>query len=235
MTKFKLWPQKGALDGAACLDARCDQRELILSNEDLIQVLASSSQADRIFDSLLPEAYRKISSRQWTVAEVAKRVAQWLERDHSDKKIIDIGSGVGKFCILLGLQSRLQIYGIEQRKGLYLISEQLRGANLLTRIKFLHGNMIDLSWKDYDIYYLYNPFQEHVVNNGWSRIDGEIGFHACLFGKYTDEIYRQLIWAEKGKILITFHGYGGIVPSAWKVVQQTTINGGELCMWEKMV
>lgn len=202
--------------------------------DDLKKVLPDDSRADRVFDRFLPPQYQEVSARHWSSAGIARRVAQWLEKGHPGKKIIDIGSGVGKFCVLLGLQSRLQIFGIEQRKMLHDVSLRLKETAALDQVTFLHGNMLDISWQTYDIYYFYNPFQEHIVNNGWSRIDHDLPFSSGLYGKYIDEIFRQLVWAEKGKVLITYHGYGGVVPSTWNIVHRAPVKNGELCMWEKM-
>jgi SAM-dependent methyltransferase len=205
-----------------------------LTKADIESMLANDVWADRLFDKLLPQTYQKLSSRQWTPSAVVRRVAQLLE-NVSGRKIIDIGSGVGKFCILLGIFSDLEIFGIEQRRNLFEVSENIRNQNLLKRVTFINGNMVDLPWEDFDILYLYNPFQEHLLDNGWTRIDKGIRFDPGLFAQYTDEIFRQLAWAQKGKLLITYHGYGGIVPSTWNVIYRTNINGGELCMWEKVV
>ncbi|MEK6628320.1 MAG: hypothetical protein AABY53_06815 [Bdellovibrionota bacterium] len=50
------------------------------------------------------------------------------------------------------------------------------------------------------------------------------------FSMYTNEVYRQLCLAIPGKKLITFHGYGGSIPSIWKFVQSRTIGEGDLSM-----
>ncbi len=209
------------------------KHQFALNELDRSTMLANDLEADRIFDELLPTPYREISRRHWTSAEVVRQVATWLEQVPRESKIIDIGSGVGKFCVLLALRTNYRIYGIEQRASLHAISRRIRNENLLTKVDFIHGNMLDLDWDDYDILYLYNPFQEHVIDNGWTRIDQEIQFETKMFGKYTDEVFRQLAWANKGKILITYHGYGGVMPSSWQIVHTLAIGTGELCMWEK--
>lgn len=224
-----------AFEGRTSPFAPGSTRNAAFSEDELKRILASDPQADQIFDSHLPDPYRAMANRQWTTAAVVRQVAHWLAKHHSHKKIIDIGSGVGKFCILLGLHTRMEVHGIEQRKSLYEISLRLRNDNFLKNVTFIHGNMVDMHWEDYDIYYLYNPFQEHLVNNGWSRINGDITFAPSLFGKYIDEIFRQLVWVKKGKLLITFHGYGGIVPSTWDLIHRVPIRNGDLCMWEKKI
>jgi SAM-dependent methyltransferase len=227
-----------------------NDRELLISDEERTRALTDAIFADQLFDSLLPVRYRCVSNTQWTSAQVAEQIALLLESikpteeagadlvatPASPLTFIDIGSGVGKLCILLALRmsrSNLKFFGIEQRKNLVKISEKIRAANNLDNVHFAHRNMMELAWEKFDIYYLYNPFQEHVVEAGGSQIDHEIDFDRSFYTHYITEVYRQLSWADKGKRLITFHGYGEMVPDSWTLRASQIIEKGSLCLWEK--
>jgi hypothetical protein len=41
------------------------------------------------------------------------------------------------------------------------------------------------------------------------------------------------MFADTGKILITYHGYGGSIPSSWKMIESAIIKNGLLAMWQK--
>ena len=215
-----------------------------MTPEVLEQALTDNSFADQLFDSWLPVKYRCVSNTQWTSARVAAQIALYVEAAEREVspasaeplKFIDIGSGVGKLCILLGMrlaQKNIRFFGIEQRKSLVKVSEQIRKVNQLTNVHFSHKNMLELSWEKFDIYYLYNPFQEHIVAAGGSQIDHEIDFDRSFYTHYITEVYRQLSWADRGKKLITFHGYGEMVPDSWTLRSSQIIEKGSLSFWEK--
>lgn len=203
---------------------------------ELSKILINSNleMDDSVFDSLLPEFYQYASQIHWTPIEAINQIAAFIAGCDENTKFLDIGSGCGKLCILLSLLTKIKIYGIEQRRTLYKCSQEIKLINKLENVHFINGNMLDIDWSDFDIYYLYNPFQEHISNFGDMRIDHTIEFDKKHYVMYTTEVFRQLCWAKPGKKLITFHGYGGSIPSSWKLIQSRIIGYGDLSMWEKI-
>ena len=58
----------------------------------------------------------------FTPIEVAKKAAAFLSLDNN-KKIVDIGSGIGKFCLTAAhLFPNCEFYGIEQRLALHEVA-----------------------------------------------------------------------------------------------------------------
>lgn len=57
------------------------------------------SETDRAFDRLLPEHLRRLSHEHWTPVDVAIRATALL-CPASGTRILDIGSGVGKPCVI---------------------------------------------------------------------------------------------------------------------------------------
>ena len=94
-------------------------------------------------------------------------------------------------------------------------------------------NMLDLDWESFDIYYLYNPFQEHLVIGGLNVLERDLDFDEKFYAQYTTEVLNRLKEAPPGKVLITFHGYGGSIPQDWKLISSKHIDNGELAMWIK--
>jgi predicted RNA methylase len=70
--------------------------------------------SDRAFDRFLPYHLRLVSAQYWTPLKVALRVAEWLNRA-GVTKVVDIGSGPGKFCVAAALATRCSFIGVEQR------------------------------------------------------------------------------------------------------------------------
>lgn len=220
-----------------------DKRTVLVSNRkfekpplisNLMRALVGSDfpVEDSLFDSLLPEYYQKVSSIHWTPIQAIRQLAEFISNCDENSKFLDIGSGCGKLCIILSLLTKMNIYGIEQRSDLFKIAEKIKTINDLQNVHFIRGNMLDLDWSGYDIYYLYNPFQEHIASFGDMRIDERIDFDQKYYVQYTSEVYRQLCWAKPGKKLITFHGYGGSIPSNWRLTQSRIIGYGNFSMWE---
>jgi tRNA G46 methylase TrmB len=62
---------------------------------------------------------KKLLPVHWSPLEVIKNAAAFLS-DKPDSKVIDIGSGIGKFCIAAAQRyPDCDFYGIEQRRYLH--------------------------------------------------------------------------------------------------------------------
>ena len=53
---------------------------------------------DLRFNQLYPKNIQAKAARHWTPLEVAKTAADFLA-PHNDVHVLDIGSGIGKFCL----------------------------------------------------------------------------------------------------------------------------------------
>ena len=112
---------------------------------------------DELFDRLYDPEIRAISAVHWTPAAVAVGMARLLAPDRSSI-VLDIGSGVGKFCVLGALATEGVFVGIEQRLHLVTIARKLAGTLGIERASFVHGNVLDLDWSRFTAFYLFNPF-----------------------------------------------------------------------------
>lgn len=198
---------------------------------ELIQLIKSNTKSvDTEFDKILPPLYRYYSQIQWSSISVARTIAIWL-KELQGKRFIDIGSGVGKLCIVLRFLTDLKIYGIEQRPHLVKIANEIIKTNSLKDITFTNQNLMDLNWQEYDVFYLFNPFQEHVSMSPAAVIDNTVSFHREHFTEYTKKVYEELQKMGRNKIFITYHGYGGKLPKSWILKYSQYIDGGFLSMW----
>ena len=82
--------------------------------------------SDEQFDDLYPVSVKSLTSEHWSPLKVARKVADFLAVDNS-VRILDIGSGVGKFCLAAAyFKPKAFFYGVEQRKGLVSYAETAR-------------------------------------------------------------------------------------------------------------
>jgi len=204
----------------------------LLTSKLIEQIQLGKGTEETEFDHIFPPYYRFQSTVHWSSISVARQISNWI-KSLNLKSVVDIGCGVGKLCLLLRILTNYEIYGIEQRPNLVEIANKIIKVNSFKNILITQMNMLDLDWDSYDIYYLYNPFQEHIAEEGFSIIEKNIEFDTKKYAHYTSEVFRQLTWAKPGKMLITFHGYGGNVPSAWTMVASRHIDNGDLTMWIK--
>ena len=95
--------------------------------------------ADRAFDRFLPEHLRVVSHQYWTPLVVAQRAAAWFD-DLRIRTVVDIGSGVGKFCVAAALMGHCRVTGLEQRPSLVASARTLtRVFDLHDRVSFVEG------------------------------------------------------------------------------------------------
>jgi SAM-dependent methyltransferase len=204
----------------------------VLQIEMIEKIRSGGSVKDCDFDHIFPPYYQFQSPIHWSPISVARQISQWIS-PLKRQSFVDIGCGVGKICLLLRILTDFEITGIEQRPKLVEIGNKIIELNNLKNISIIQMNMLELNWDLHDIYYLYNPFQEHITDAGICIIENDLDFDAKNYAQYTSEVFRQLTWARPGKVLITFHGYGGNIPSGWKMAASNHLENGDLTMWIK--
>ena len=76
------------------------------------------------FDGIYPEEVRPMAFTHFTPIEIAIRAAKFLVQK-SGTKVLDIGSGAGKFCMIGSVCTNGHFTGVEQRGNLHLLAEQI--------------------------------------------------------------------------------------------------------------
>lgn len=130
---------------------------------------------------------------------------------------MDIGSGVGKFCLAAAhYKPKAFYYGIEQRKQLINCAEAGKERLQLENVSFMNGNFTQIDFKKYDHFYFYNSFYENLT--GTEKIDNSIDYSLELFNYYNRYLYRQLEQMPSGTRLATFHSLEDEMPPDYHVV-----------------
>src|SRR5207253_2009759 len=93
-----------------------------------------------------------------------------LLRPRPGERVLDVGSGSGKFCVVGSLATPGVFVGVEHREP--LVHEARRLARLFgaRRGRFLHGDALALDWASYRCLYFYNPFAQTLLDPN-RRID----------------------------------------------------------------
>lgn len=173
---------------------------------------------DFVFDRLLPTAYRRCSRRFWTPLEAVARAASWLE-EHRIETVVDIGSGVGKFCIGAALASRGTFIGIEQRPELVRVARGVAGMlNVGTRARFIHGVFGEVTVPAAHCYYFFNPFGELLVDRE-EGLGGEVDISQARSLRDAHLAEQLLLAAPIGTYAMTYNGFGGRLPDGYEIVR----------------
>jgi SAM-dependent methyltransferase len=172
--------------------------------------------SDQHFDQLYPQSISALASRHWTPLTIAKEAANFLAIG-SNVRILDIGSGVGKFCLIgAKFHPNALFTGIEQRASLNQIAQSVAHNLSLNNTKFLTGNFTDIDFNLYHHFYFYNAFYENLIDN--DSIDQTIQQSPELFNLYNRKLYKQLKKLPAGTRIATFHSSENEMPSSYQVV-----------------
>jgi SAM-dependent methyltransferase len=183
---------------------------------------------DAAFDELYPEHIQVLSAMHWTSVDIARRAGAFLAVPNA--RVLDIGSGVGKFCLIAGfLHPETTFYGIEQRKELYTFAAIAREEIGLLNVHFIHGNLTALDFSGYDHFYCYNPFYENIEPD--SRIDFSVNTSFELYHLYSRFVYEMLEGKPPETRLVTFHCTDSQVPRGYTLVNNSYSRA--LKMWIK--
>ena len=182
------------------------------------------------FSELLPKHLQKASRVYFTPVRIAIIATQWLTEE-GQKKILDIGAGVGKFCIVGARYSNSHFHGVEYRPSLVEVANNLIKHFELENASMLQGNIVEVDFLKFDAFYLYNPFYENLLAS--RCLNNEVELAGPLYGYYFKYTEQQLERTKPGTRLVTFHGNNFEVPGSFSIVKEA--EGGALKLWIKQI
>lgn len=169
--------------------------------------------SDKEFDDLYPYYIKALAFKHWTALSIARKAADFLAAE-PNTSILDIGCGVGKFCLAAAQhQPKSFYYGIEQRKWLLHYAEHAKTELELENVHFIEGNFTQLDFDRYDHFYFYNPFYENL--SGTDKIDDSIDYSVELYNYYNRYLFRKLQQKPSGTRLATFHSLEEEIPAEY--------------------
>jgi SAM-dependent methyltransferase len=183
---------------------------------------------DEKFDLIYPRQIRELSSVFWTPVAVAAGAAKMLVTAPGTC-VLDIGSGAGKFCLVGASLTDGRFTGVEQRSDLVAAARQAAIDLGLSNVEFIHGNVIDVAFADYDAFYLFNPFEENMLYG--HKIDRAVPFAPGLFKRDTSHVAVQLGARPVGTGVVTYAGYADDIPACYYC--ESALFGDDLKLWIK--
>lgn len=173
---------------------------------------------DEGFNKQLPEYLQNIAKVHFTPLIVAISATDWLTQD-GKKNILDIGAGVGKFCIAGAAHSDSVFTGIEHRPSLVKLANSLIDYYGIHNAKVLEKNLLYYKFDAFNAFYMYNPFYENLVHN--KRLNNEVPLSVMLHRNYIDHTREELKRTEPGTRVVTYHGENLEIPSVFEKVKES--------------
>jgi len=172
--------------------------------------------SDVEFNKIYPSNIQALARRHWTPLDIARKAANFLA-SKNNVRILDIGSGVGKFCLSAAFyEPKAFFYGVEQRRNLISYAERAKEILTLKNVSFINGNFTQLDFTNYDNFYFYNSFYENLAYT--DKIDDSIDYSGELFNYYNRYLFKQLEQKPAGTKLVTFRSLDDEVPPGYHVV-----------------
>ena len=172
--------------------------------------------SDAQFNQLYPSSIQLLAQRHWTPLVVARKAANYLAAE-SNVRILDIGSGVGKFCLAAShYRPKAFYYGIEQRNRLVTYADEAKKILRIENVSFIEGNFTQIDFRNYDHFYFYNSFYENIT--GTDKIDDSIDYSLELYNYYNRYLYKQLEQKPPGTRLASFHSLEDEIPKGYHIV-----------------
>jgi len=181
---------------------------------------------DPRFDRIYPLGHRLRSAVHWTPVDVARRVCELLALG-PHHTVLDVGSGVGKMCLIGALVTDATWVGIERDAA--MVSAGARAARLLglqRRVNFVCGTLDAIDWARFDAFYLFNPFAETLISGPDDALARRRTYIADI-----EIVQRHLAVARPGTRVVTYHGFGGDMPPELELTWAEAAHEDELRVW----
>ena len=185
--------------------------------------------SDEEFNLIYPDKIREFAYHQWTPIDVAKLAAKFLA-EKPGTKILDIGSGVGKFCMVGASCTQGLFTGVEQRDYLVEMSNKISSHHGLNNVRYIHANIMDVPFADYDAFYFFNAFYENLDRA--AVIDNTVERGFSFYNIYTRYVSGQLSKKQIGTRLATYWTPVNEIPDSYEL--KFSAFEERLNCWEKV-
>jgi Methyltransferase domain len=193
--------------------------------ETVAKLRASEIVSDGAWDRVYPWQHAEESPVCWTPVAVARRAAELLTETVT-KPVLDVGSGVGKFCVVAALTTPGVFVGVECHRDLVEVARSTARRAGATHASFVCGRMEDVDWADFGGFYFFNPLEVD-----WLASSGE---QARQRQRMVSWIEQRLALMAAGTRVVTYHGFGGTMPGGYRLVRREPIGSDAIECWDRV-
>jgi hypothetical protein len=184
---------------------------------------------DAEFDELFPVDLRGAATTYFTPVAVARRAAALLV-EAGARRVLDVGAGVGKFCLDGACAASVEFVGIEQRARLVEVAREAARQLGVGRVEFRQGKFESVNPALFDGFYLFNPFAENLFRVE-HRLDDSVELTET---RYLEDVRRAralLDGAPPEAAAVTYCGFGGQMPRGYRLWASEPHGAGILRLW----
>jgi len=168
--------------------------------------IRSGTLKEREFAAHVPKRFRKLSSTPLAAAALA---AGWCA-SRGARRLLDVGSGVGKFAIVGAAVSNLRIDGIERNAQMVEVARALaQQFGVAARVEFRAIDQHDVPLQDYDAVYVFDPPDVAAVARSLDRM-------------------------RPRSHLVAYQRLDGPLLESWALLQSVGVASGRLRLWQKL-
>jgi hypothetical protein len=185
--------------------------------------------ADAELDALFPDELRDRSVLHWTPVDIARRAAALLAPSPG-LRVLDVGAGIGKLCLVGASTTDATWWGVEHDPVLVAAASHAAWAlDLEHRVRFVRGDGSRIDWTSFDAFYFYNPFASLLLSP-----------HASPFLRYSilqstqRRISHLLTTIRRGARIVTYYGLAGPgsrLPAGFTRTVSEPAGGDALELW----
>jgi hypothetical protein len=190
-------------------------------------IQANKDITDKEFDKVYPSHIRSLSDMHFTSVKIAKLASAFLSEKNSS--VLDIGAGVGKFCMIGSVWTGGQYVGVEQRAILCDVANQVIDRYRLNRVEMINSNILNIPFGEFNAFYFFNAFHENLCKD--DQIDQSTTRSQDLYIHYSSYVREELDSKPKGTRLVTYHSYLCELPNSYNL--KYTSERGHLKFWER--
>jgi hypothetical protein len=140
----------------------------------------------------------------------ARLVLEMIDRAgiDPDDLFVDVGSGLGQVPILVALLTGAEALGIERDPAYYTYAQHSAQALGVTNVRFANLDAREADYSAGTVFYLYTPFQGHMLQEVLARLQRGAGGRAvriCTYGPCTHDVADAPWLAQAGTELLRDH------------------------------
>lgn len=171
--------------------------------------------SDLAFDGIYPKSYQEHSARHFTPVGIAIKAAKLLV-DSAEDKVLDVGSGVGKFCCIGASVTNAQFYGVEKRKKLTNLSNKIKRVYKLKNAHFINSDFTELDFSQFSGIYFFNSFHEQMDET--CILDETSKVSLKEYRQYHQALMQKLEECRSGTRLVTYYTFKNKIPSSYRFI-----------------
>lgn len=197
----------------------------------IARLRASHLENDDAFDRMYPEWARRLSRGNWTALPIARRAVEHLV-PRPGARVLDLGSGVGKLCLVGAMTTPGIFHGVEQREH-FVVAARAAAARLgLDTVRFTCADATTVDMAPYDSLYLFNPFAEYY-DKLLEPFDAAMAIDRAHHARLVGRLRHKLANARPGTRVVTYNGFGGDFPAEFRLVHAESADSDRLEVWTK--